>query len=237
MDMIYSNSNYSSMAVAARMLANQIMETRTKINEFLAFIVDIVNKMSPSQYPLIGVTLSPYRTVDDMQETGNLIRLAEERRVSWETVLRRFRLNITDELNKIKDEIGKYSSIDEAVAKQNAHILGESNLIQKNYNDLTMIDEMNSQGNTTNQRSVELSAEKIARHLATIYEHDPSFVEEKLKEISSNNPLFASLVEKYMSVLLSDEQPKKVENSELNESIVKGTKPEGDDRVFPPRKL
>lgn len=132
-DMIYATSNYSSMAVSNRMLANQLNLSRSRINEFLRFLVTRLNSIQPTRYPKITIELSEYQTVDDLQETGMLIQLLGQQNVSLDTVLTRFKKSFKEELKKMQEEEKALGGLNERRAKTTAYAQGEAGMVGANY--------------------------------------------------------------------------------------------------------
>lgn len=117
-DVIYSGGNYTSIAVAARILANQAEVMRKEFNRYLNFIKDTASKMLRDvDFGGLTVELEPYESPDDFQKTNSMMQAAMAGQFPWGPIYKRFGLSTREAMKMMKDEAKQFAEINEIKAK------------------------------------------------------------------------------------------------------------------------
>jgi hypothetical protein len=250
-DMIYAASNYSSMAVSNRMLANQLNLTRAKINEFLDFLVNRLNKINPDKFKKIEITLSEYETVDDVQETQMMMNLFQQNRLSLSTLLKRFRINYNKEVERIQDELEDMEKIDTTYMRNSSRAQGEAGLTSAGYQrqqnemltpQMPMAPQEGGGEAAPEQQNIEAVAMELAQRLMQL---SPEEIEQQLDLIQQKSPELLEYTLYFMEQLSNQmaqqgstepqqqEAPQETYTEAENETFTQS----GSERIRPPKKV
>lgn len=131
-DVIYSSGTYTSIAVAARILANQVSAIRETYDEYLEFLVKTISRsIKKYDFKEVTVTLAPYESADDSQKTGLMANLVIQGKMASDPLLRRLGTSFEEQVAQMESEENSLSKILELRAKNQAFADAKANSIMQ----------------------------------------------------------------------------------------------------------
>lgn len=156
-DVIYSGGSYTSIAVAARLLANQADDMRKQYNLYLTFIKDTISRsLSEADYSHLTVSLEPYESADDFQKTNMQIQMALSGRYPWTPIYRKFGMSFEEVIADMEKEAKEFGRIQKETAEAEGRSLATSAGIQE-YLRMGMAKEM-MRYNAMEQKALQIKA-------------------------------------------------------------------------------
>lgn len=131
-EFLFGNLSWSSSSITLRSLQNDFKHNQTQLLELVLWIKNKVRIFM--KYPdITGLRFTDFKMADDLQRIQQIVGLNAQRKISNETMLTEFGLDFEKEMQKIKKEALLENEIQEIVAKGQAKISGETQLISFNY--------------------------------------------------------------------------------------------------------
>jgi transcriptional regulator with XRE-family HTH domain len=106
---VRGGENWSSMSISQRVMENSFGNYLRRIDKALQWTRDEVAKFI--NLPDCGVSMKPFKKIDDVQTLQLLMNLAQQDKVSWNEVLSRFDLDEVEQLKKTADTLPKHVNI------------------------------------------------------------------------------------------------------------------------------
>jgi hypothetical protein len=130
-DVIYSGGNYTSIAVAARLLANQADDMRKQYNQFLTFVKDTISKsLTDSNFSDLNVSLEPYESADDFQKTNMQIQMAMVNKFPWTQIYKKFNMTFDEVITTMTKEAKEFGKVNKEIAESEGRSLASMASIQ-----------------------------------------------------------------------------------------------------------
>lgn len=207
-DVIFSGGNYTSIAVASRILANQADNMRKTYNEYLNFIKDTISvSLSDADYQNQNLELEPYESADDFQKTNLMIQMAMAGRFPYDYIYKRFNTSYEEVVSQLKKESEGFSEIVKMQADTEGRAAASVAAIQE-YFRMSHAREMakwqalgqNAQIQEATSTADEGKRKEAAQHLAEniISSYPPEFWNDILADINATDPELGGMVKVFL---------------------------------------
>ncbi len=204
-DIIYSGGNYTSIAVAARILENEASTRRKRYNEFLSFVKDsISSSLKNVDFTNVTVKLEPYESPDDLNKINMMISMAMNGKYPWKLIYKRFGQDYEQVMSMLTAEAEDFAKIQillgkgegKSVAANNA-IIARSQMMQQSAMEKMQglfQNQMAEQGGreAAGDSNLQQKAQSMAEDIINTYE--PSQWQGALENIASLDQQLASAV-------------------------------------------
>lgn len=217
-DVIFSGGNYTSIAVAARILANQADNARKNYNNYLDFMKDTISKsLTNADFGNLTVELQPYESPDDFQRTNMMVQMALTGKYPWGLIYKRFGTSLEEVINQLEIEVKKFGGVLQAQAKVEGRTTSTVGAIQQ-YFQMVMANEMAKWQTLQQNVDIAQAAEtkdsenrkQIASHLANsiAQSYPPDMWPMLVQDIAGRDSELSGMVSAYLEEIKdSPEQP------------------------------
>ena len=211
-DVIYSGGSYTSIAVAARLLANQADDMRKQYNQYLTFIKNTISKsLTEADFSDMTVSLEPYESPDDFQKTNMQIQMAMANRFPWTPIYRKFGMSLEEVVADMETEAAEFGRILMKQSEAEGRAMSVSASIQEylrmgiakemfRYNALSQqVDQVKA---TADPSQKPIIAQQIAEQVAEAYPEE--MWEQVVKSFAMEDQELAQLIADHLEVIKSE---------------------------------
>ena len=208
-DVIFSGGNYTSIAVAARILSNQAENARKSYNNFLNFIKDTISKsLTDADFSNQIAELLPYESADDFQKTNLMMQAALANRFPWSPIYKRLGTSLGDVKKQMLNESEFFGELLKKTADAEGRSVASMSAIQQ-YFQMQMANEMakwsaiqqnasiaEAQENAGDPKKRKEAARQLAQSMVQGY--PPDMWPMIIKDIESRDPELSGMVAAYL---------------------------------------
>lgn len=212
-DVLYSGGNYTSIAVAARLLANQADDMRKQYNQFLNFVKDTISKsLTDANFSDLDVSLEPYESADDFQKTNMQIQMAMVNKFPWTPIYKKFGMTFEEVVTTLTTEAKEFGKVNKEIAEAEGRSIASMTAIQDylkvsvmkqmmRFNELDqMVTAAKSKGADSAQKPI--IAQQMAEQIAQQY--PPDMWEEIVIKMAGEDTEFAQMVSDELKLIKAE---------------------------------
>jgi len=227
-DVIYSGGTYTSIAVAARIMANEAVIKRKKYNEFLTAIKDVISDaLRETDFSEMVVELEPYENPDDIQKTNMMMQLALSDKFPWTPIYKRLGWEFKEVVDVMKVEAKEFTSVMQEIAKSRGKATGAGEAIAE-YMRMQLASEIAKSNrlesasadmlNTGVQSAREKAAVEMAQQILNEYPSED--IPQVLQVLTEKDPELGALVQQIIEQQAG--QGQQSQNGQTQENQVQG---------------